>query len=74
MGRWCSRTASPGSHHVGPRASGGNGGDCVEVAPLSGGRVAMRDSEDKGEGPALVFAGSEWAAFKDGMSKGEFDF
>ncbi|MDX3104085.1 DUF397 domain-containing protein [Nonomuraea angiospora] len=56
------------------RASGGNGGDCVEVAPLSVGRVAVRDSKDRGEGPALVFTASEWAAFKDGMSKGEFDF
>ncbi|MEV4574767.1 DUF397 domain-containing protein [Nonomuraea jabiensis] len=56
------------------RASGGNGGDCVEVAPLSGGCVAVRDSKDKDAGPVLVFTGSEWAAFKDGMSKGEFDF
>ncbi|WP_436975568.1 DUF397 domain-containing protein [Nonomuraea angiospora] len=42
--------------------------------PLSGGRVAMRDSKDKDAGPVLVFTGSEWAAFKGGMSKGEFDF
>ncbi|MEU6792379.1 DUF397 domain-containing protein [Nonomuraea wenchangensis] len=54
-------------------ASGGTGGDCVEVAPLDGGRVAVRDSKDR-SGPALVFTASEWAAFKDGISKGEFDF
>ncbi|MEU6716848.1 DUF397 domain-containing protein [Nonomuraea sp. NPDC046802] len=54
-------------------ASGGTGGNCVEVAPLSGGRVAVRHSKDR-SGPALVFTESEWAAFKDGMSKGEFDF
>ncbi|MEU4511562.1 DUF397 domain-containing protein [Nonomuraea wenchangensis] len=54
-------------------ASGGTGGDCVEVAPLDGGRVAVRDSKDR-SGPALVFTASEWAAFKDGMSRGEFDF
>jgi Domain of unknown function (DUF397) len=55
------------------KASGGTGGNCVEVAPLSGGQVAVRDSKDR-SGPALVFTASEWAAFKDGMSKGEFDF
>jgi hypothetical protein len=54
-------------------ASGSNGGSCVEVAPLSGGRVGVRDSKDRG-GPALVFTASEWAAFRNGMSKGEFDF
>ncbi|MEU6783573.1 DUF397 domain-containing protein [Nonomuraea angiospora] len=55
------------------KASGGNGGSCVEVAPLSGGRVAVRDSKDR-TGPALVFTAPEWAAFKDGMAKGEFNF
>ncbi|MEV6033752.1 DUF397 domain-containing protein [Nonomuraea sp. NPDC052116] len=55
------------------KASGGNGGSCVEVAPLSGGRVAVRDSKDR-SGPALIFTAPEWAAFKDGMGKGEFDF
>lgn len=54
-------------------ASGGTGGDCVEVAPLTHGRVAVRDSKHP-TGPALVFTASEWAAFKDGVSKGEFDF
>ncbi|MFC4015786.1 DUF397 domain-containing protein [Nonomuraea purpurea] len=54
-------------------ASGGNQGNCVEVAPLSGGRVAVRHSKDR-SGPALVFTESEWTAFRDGMSKGEFDF
>ncbi|MGW0806970.1 DUF397 domain-containing protein [Nonomuraea sp. NPDC002799] len=54
-------------------ASGGTGGDCVEVAPLSGGRVAVRDSKNR-NGAALVFTPAEWAAFRDGMSKGEFDF
>ncbi|MFI7635608.1 DUF397 domain-containing protein [Nonomuraea sp. NPDC049400] len=55
------------------RASGSNGGSCVEVAPLSGGRVAVRDSKDR-SGPALVFTAAEWTAFRDGMSKGEFNF
>lgn len=42
--------------------SGGNGGNCVEVAKLSAGRVAVRDSKDQA-GPALVFTSGEWAAF-----------
>ncbi|MGP3957640.1 DUF397 domain-containing protein [Nonomuraea sp. 3N208] len=55
------------------KASGGTGGDCVEVAPLGGGRVGVRHSRHP-EGPALVFTKSEWDAFKNGMFKGEFDF
>lgn len=47
-------------------------GNCVEVAPLPGGGVAVRDSKDP-EGPSLRFTAAEWAAFADGMSKGEFD-
>ncbi|TDE56839.1 DUF397 domain-containing protein [Nonomuraea mesophila] len=54
-------------------ASGGTGGNCVEVAPLSGGRVAVRDSKNRG-GPALTFTAAEWAAFKNGVINGEFDF
>ncbi|MDF5755560.1 DUF397 domain-containing protein [Spongiactinospora sp. TRM90649] len=42
--------------------SGGNGGQCVEVATNLPGMVAVRDSKDP-EGPKLVFSLSEWAAF-----------
>ncbi|MBG0829244.1 DUF397 domain-containing protein [Planomonospora sp. ID67723] len=42
--------------------SGGNGGNCVEIAKLPGGRVGVRDSKDR-SGPALVFTPSEWTAF-----------
>jgi hypothetical protein len=49
-----------------------NNGQCVEVAFLSDGRVAMRDSKDQGNGPALVFTPGEWAAFKSGVADGEF--
>jgi Domain of unknown function (DUF397) len=42
--------------------SGGNGGNCVEVAVLAGGRRAVRDSRDPA-GPALTFSPSEWRAF-----------
>jgi hypothetical protein len=51
-------------------ASGANG--CVEVAPLPGGGVAVRDSKDP-QSPVLSFTRREWVAFLDGMSKGEFD-
>ncbi|MEV0805022.1 DUF397 domain-containing protein [Micromonospora sp. NPDC050200] len=42
--------------------SGGNGGDCVEVAANLPGIVAVRDSKDP-SGPRLRFARPEWAAF-----------
>lgn len=49
-----------------------NNGQCVEVAFLNDGRVAMRDSKDSGNGPALLFTPGEWAAFEGGMLDGEF--
>ncbi|MEU7749649.1 DUF397 domain-containing protein [Nonomuraea sp. NPDC049158] len=53
--------------------SGANGGDCIEVAPLGGGRVALRDTERPDLAPYVV-SGSVWAAFMDGAKNGEFDF
>ncbi|GAA3791501.1 DUF397 domain-containing protein [Sphaerisporangium flaviroseum] len=53
--------------------SGSNGGDCLEVAPLSGGRVGVRDTEAPDKAPFVVSAGV-WDAFIDGAKKGEFDF
>ncbi|MFJ6197752.1 DUF397 domain-containing protein [Micromonospora sp. NPDC092111] len=44
--------------------SSGNG-NCVEVA-ADGGRIAVRDSKDRG-GPALVFPPSAWTAFVTGL-------
>jgi hypothetical protein len=52
--------------------SGGNGGDCVEVAVNLPGIVAVRDTKDR-EGAALVFTHSEWEAFVGGVRDGEFD-
>ncbi|MFE2496285.1 DUF397 domain-containing protein [Streptomyces scopuliridis] len=55
------------------KSSRSNGqANCVEVAFLDDGRVAMRDTKDKGNGPALVFTPGEWAAFEGGMLDGEF--
>ncbi|MFD1539006.1 DUF397 domain-containing protein [Nonomuraea guangzhouensis] len=55
------------------KASGANNGNCLEVAPLSGGRVGVRDTEAPDQAPYVV-RGAVWAAFIDGAKKGEFDF
>jgi hypothetical protein len=47
---------------------------CVELAPLAGGGVAVRDSKQDGAGPVLFFTAAEWAAFVAGMRAGEFDY
>jgi Domain of unknown function (DUF397) len=47
-------------------------GDCVEVASLPDGRVAVRDSKDPA-GPVLQFSASEWRAFLNGAASHEFD-
>lgn len=46
-------------------------GNCVEVARLSDGSVAMRNSRHP-DGPALVFTSAEWEAFLNGARTGEF--
>ncbi|MFF9119037.1 DUF397 domain-containing protein [Streptomyces massasporeus] len=47
-------------------------GNCVEVALLAGGDVAVRNSRDP-HGPALVYTQAEIAAFIAGVKDGEFD-
>ncbi|MFF5494208.1 DUF397 domain-containing protein [Streptomyces aquilus] len=47
-------------------------GNCVEVAPLAEGGVAIRNSRDP-HGPALVYTSAEVAAFLAGVKDGEFD-
>jgi len=42
--------------------SGPTGGNCVEVACLGGGRVAVRNSRHPA-GPALLFGREQWTAF-----------
>lgn len=68
---------------IAARASGSNGGQCVEVAvgpgsesavPVKAGEpsvVLVRDSKDP-DGPVLSFTFAEWDAFLDGVVKGEF--
>lgn len=54
------------SSHSGPD------GNCVEVAFLVDGNVAVRDTKDNGIGPVLAFAPREWDTFLTGVSEGEF--
>ena len=45
--------------------SGGNGGDCVEVAGLPN-IIAVRDSKNPA-GPALTFSPNAWRSFTEGL-------
>jgi hypothetical protein len=47
-------------------------GNCVEVARLANGDIAVRNSRFP-DGPALVYTPAEIAAFVDGARDGEFD-
>lgn len=47
-------------------------GNCVEIAPLDGGEIAMRNSRHP-NGSALVYTQAEVAAFLAGVKDGEFD-
>ncbi len=48
------------------------GGNCVELAALPSGDVAVRNSRHP-SGPALVYTRAEVAAFLGGVKDGEFD-
>lgn len=48
------------------------GGNCVELAALPDGGVAVRNSRFP-SGPALVYTPAEIAAFLGGVKDGEFD-
>lgn len=48
------------------------GGNCVELAALPDGGVAVRNSRFP-SGPALVYTRAEIAAFLCGVKDGEFD-
>ncbi|RKN38956.1 DUF397 domain-containing protein [Streptomyces hoynatensis] len=47
-------------------------GNCVEVAGLPGGDVAVRNSRDP-KGPALIYTRAEMTAFVLGAKDGDFD-
>ncbi|MEU4790663.1 DUF397 domain-containing protein [Micromonospora tulbaghiae] len=47
-------------------------GNCVELAELPGGGIAVRNSRHP-EGPALIYTADEIAAFVLGARDGDFD-
>ncbi|MFF6994408.1 DUF397 domain-containing protein [Streptomyces sp. NPDC008313] len=47
-------------------------GNCVEVAALADGSIALRNSRDP-DGPALVYTRAEAVAFLGGAKDGDFD-
>ncbi|KIZ15036.1 DUF397 domain-containing protein [Streptomyces natalensis] len=47
-----------------------NNANCVEVAQLPGGAVAVRDSKNPHR-EALCFTAAEWSAFRSGVEGGE---
>jgi hypothetical protein len=47
-------------------------GNCVEVAALNSGKIAMRNSREP-SGLALIFNRGEMAAFLAGVKDGEFE-
>lgn len=53
-------------------AHSGSVGNCVEVASLIGGDIAVRNSRYP-DGPALIYTREEIAAFLSGAKDGEFD-
>jgi uncharacterized protein DUF397 len=61
-----------GAHWRKSTRSGGDGGNCVEVATNLEGVVAVRDTKDR-SGGTLIISPSTWAAFIAGVKDGEFD-
>ncbi|GAA3124993.1 DUF397 domain-containing protein [Streptosporangium carneum] len=51
--------------------SGSDGGDCVEVATLTGGHRGVRDSKDTSD-PALILTPAGWNAFVEVIRNGAF--
>ncbi len=51
--------------------AGSGGGQCVEVAPLGNGHVAVRDSKNP-HGSEHAFGAREWRAFVVGIKRGDY--
>jgi len=64
-------TELTGARWVKSSYSGPTGGNCVEVALLAGGQVAVRNSRHP-SGTALMFSAGEWDAFIGGARDGQF--
>ena len=54
------------------KSSASAAGNCVEVAHLPSGGVAVRDTKDRAKSPH-VYTRPEWEAFLIGAKNGEFD-
>ena len=52
--------------------SSGSGGNCVEIAELPDGGIAVRHSKHP-DGPLIAYTVAEWDAFLEGVKAGEFD-
>jgi Domain of unknown function (DUF397) len=52
--------------------SGNGNNNCVEMARLAGGEVAVRNSRDP-DGPTLIYTPDEVEALLRGVRNGEFD-
>jgi hypothetical protein len=61
----------PASEWIKSQLSGAQG-NCVEMAKLPSGEIAMRNSRDPG-GPALIFTRDEIAAMIGGAREGDFN-
>ena len=48
-------------------------GSCVEVAPMTDGRIAVRDSKNPAIEP-MAFSRDEWIAFVRGVQDNQFNF
>lgn len=48
-------------------------GNCVDVAQLEGGKIAVRHTGAP-DGVAIIYTADEWRAFTAGVKAGEFDF
>jgi Domain of unknown function (DUF397) len=49
-------------------------GSCVEVAQLSRGHIAVRDTKQHGMGPVLLFTLAEWEQLTARIRHGDLDF
>lgn len=65
-------TAFPELHAAWRKSSySTNGGNCVEVAPLVDGRIAIRDSKDP-HGPVIVFDRVTFTSFTEAIKGDRF--
>lgn len=55
------------------KASGDNGGQCVQLADLGSGTVGVRDSKLGDSSPVLTVSRTELADLVAGIKGGEFD-